>query len=71
MKKTTPTHIYYSWGADWGINGYGRMERGRDICGLLSYAFYVEWTDLDENDYDDGGDDGSDGSDGASNIIRE
>ena len=42
--------IKNSWGADWGMNGFARFERGRDICGLLSYAYYIEYKDLDEND---------------------
>ena len=52
--------IKNSWGADWGMNGFARFERGRDICGILSYAYYIEYNDLNEND---GGNEGGDQED--------
>ena len=38
--------IKNSWGQDWANNGYAKLARGRDICGILSYAYYVDYKNL-------------------------
>ncbi len=30
-----------SWGVDWGKDGYGYVERGKNVCGIGSYASWV------------------------------
>lgn len=30
-----------SWGPDWGIKGYGRFEKGRNLCGFEGYHVYT------------------------------
>ena len=30
-----------SWGLDWGVDGYGYVERGKNVCGIGSYASWV------------------------------
>ena len=29
-----------SWGTDWGDNGYFRIARGRNLCGISEYVSY-------------------------------
>lgn len=40
--------IKNSWGEGWGENGYGKISRGHDTCGISSYASFateVVWRD--------------------------
>lgn len=32
--------IRNAWGSSWGENGYFRMERNKNVCGIKSYATY-------------------------------
>ena len=34
--------IRNSWDTWWGINGYGWIERGVDMCRIESYVYFVE-----------------------------
>ena len=38
--------IKNSWGEDWANNGYARLQRGRNTCGILSFAYYIEFQSL-------------------------
>ena len=31
--------IHFSWGAGWGMNGYINIARGKNMCGIASFAF--------------------------------
>jgi len=34
VDNTNAWHVRNSWGADWGVNGYIYVERGKDVCAI-------------------------------------
>jgi len=32
--------ICYSWGTNWGIDGYVKIARNKNQCGISQYAVY-------------------------------
>lgn len=33
-------YTFYSWGKSWGLNGYMKIVRGKNMCGISTAATY-------------------------------